>query len=314
MELLYLLESLRVPVLNELMLLITTLGEETAFLVAAMIVFWCVNKRYGYYMLSVGFLGTLTNQFLKLTFQEPRPWVIDPEFTILEQARDAAAGFSLPSGHSTSAVGTFGSIAAFTEKKWIRYACIAICILVPFSRMYIGVHTPVDVLAGAATALVLVYALRPMCWRKLDDRKIMDLMTMMLTMAFALLLFANFYPFEIQQDQLLNLQSGSKNAYTMIGSVGGLLVVYPLEKKYVNFETKAKWWVQILKVLLGFALVLVVKEGLRVPMETLFAGHMAARAVRYFLIVIVAGLVWPMSFRWLSQSGEKNELRRNQKL
>ena len=47
MEFLYLLEKLRLPVLNELMLAVTTLGEETAFLVVALIVFWCVDKRRG---------------------------------------------------------------------------------------------------------------------------------------------------------------------------------------------------------------------------------------------------------------------------
>ena len=123
MACLYFLEDLRFPVLNDIMLLITTLGEETAFLVAAMIVFWCVDKRKGYYMMAVGFLGTLLNQFLKLTFQEPRPWVKDPNFTILEQAREAAAGFSFPSGHSASAVGTFGSIASFAQRRWIKYIC-----------------------------------------------------------------------------------------------------------------------------------------------------------------------------------------------
>ena len=305
MEVLYFLEKIRMPVLNELMLLITTLGEETAFLVVAMIVFWCVNKRYGYYMMTVGFLGTLINQILKLTFREPRPWVIDPEFTILEQAREAATGFSLPSGHTTFAVGTFGSIAAFTDRNWVKYSCIAVCILVPFSRMYVGVHTPVDVISGAAIALMLVWMLRPMCWRELSDRRVMDLFVMMLSLAFTLLLFAFLDPFGIPQDQQENLLSGSKNAYTMIGAVAGLMVVYPLEKKYVNFETKAKWWVQVLKVMLGLILVVAVKEGLRSPLEMLFMGHMAARAVRYFLVVITAGLLWPMSFRWFSKLGVK---------
>ena len=60
MDFLYLLEKIRVPILNELMLAVTELGGETPFLVIALIVFWCVNKRSGYYVLSVGFLGTLS--------------------------------------------------------------------------------------------------------------------------------------------------------------------------------------------------------------------------------------------------------------
>ena len=77
MDFLYFLEGIRIPVLNEIMLFVTQLGEETAFLVIAMIIFWCVDKHTGYYILSVGFMGTLSNQFLKLVFRVPRPWVID---------------------------------------------------------------------------------------------------------------------------------------------------------------------------------------------------------------------------------------------
>ena len=100
MEFLYLLEKIRVPRLNELMLAVTELGGEMPFLIIALVVFWCVDKRRGYYVLSVGFLGTLTNQFMKLWFRIPRPWVLDPNFTILEQAREAATGYRFPSGHT----------------------------------------------------------------------------------------------------------------------------------------------------------------------------------------------------------------------
>ena len=64
MELLYALEGIRLPVLNEIMLGITTLGEETAFLMLALIFFWCVDKRKGYYLMAIGFAGTIINQFL----------------------------------------------------------------------------------------------------------------------------------------------------------------------------------------------------------------------------------------------------------
>ena len=69
MALLYLLESIRMPVLNEFMLAITTLGEETAFLALALIFFWCVDKKRGYLLMSVGFMGTVANQFMKLWFR-----------------------------------------------------------------------------------------------------------------------------------------------------------------------------------------------------------------------------------------------------
>ena len=73
MELLYWFESIRNPALDTFMGLVTRLGEETFFMVAALFVFWCVDKRRGYYLLAVGFTGTLINQFLKIVCLMPRP-------------------------------------------------------------------------------------------------------------------------------------------------------------------------------------------------------------------------------------------------
>ena len=111
MEFLRILENIRIPVLNEFMLAITYLGDEIAFLVMALVLFWCIDKRKAYYILSVGFLGTIANQFMKLWFRVLRPWHLDESFTILEQAKEGAGGYSFPSGHSQSSVGTFGGIA-----------------------------------------------------------------------------------------------------------------------------------------------------------------------------------------------------------
>lgn len=303
MALLYLLEKIRMPVLNEFMLIITRLGEETAFLVIALILFWCVDKRRGYYILSVGFLGTMANQFLKLLCRIPRPWVLDGNFTILEGAREAATGYSFPSGHSQTAVGTCGGIACTAKNRWVRGICIAIAVLVPVSRMYVGVHTPYDVLVGAGMALILVFALKPVVMDK-DEKAMGILVAVMLAASIALLLYVHLFPFPADVDEQ-NLRSGLKNAYTMLGCTAGIAVVYPCERRFMNFETKAVWWVQILKTVGGLIVVLLVKEGLRGPLELLFAGNMIARAVRYFLVVLTAGLVWPSTFRWFAQLGGK---------
>lgn len=303
MKVLYFLESIRMPGLNEFMLGITRLGEETAFLVAALIVFWCVDKRKGYYVMAVGFAGTMASQFLKLLCRVPRPWALDPNFTILEQAREAADGYSFPSGHSQSAVGTFGAIAATSKNKWVKGACIALCVLVPLSRMYLGVHTPADVLVGAGMALALVWLLRR--WIMEGDRGMLILIPLLTVMAVGLLLYTSCWPFPADVDQE-NLASGVKNAYTLLGCMLGIAVVYPVEKKYVRFSTGARWWAQILKVILGLAVVLLVKEGLRAPLDGIFGGHMAARMIRYFLVVLSAGILWPMSFGWFSRMGRKS--------
>jgi len=305
MEFLYFLESIRVPGLNEFMLAVTYFGDELAFLVTALILFWCVDKRQGYYVLAVGFFGTLSNQFLKITCRVPRPWVQDPEFTILEQAREAATGYSFPSGHSSNAVGTFGAIANSTANKLLRVLCIAVMILVPLSRMYIGVHTLSDVLVGAGMAMALVFLLKPVVFSK-DGKYILHMLLAGVAACVAYIAYVEFFPFPADTDPA-NLASAVKNGYTLLGALLGMLVVYYVDETKLHFPVKAVWWAQILKVAIGLVLALAVKEGLKVPLDALFGGHFIARGIRYFLLVIVAGIVWPLSFPWFSRLGKKKQ-------
>lgn len=301
MEFLYLLENIRFPLLNELMLLITRLGEETAFLVAAMIVFWCVDKNRGYYLMGVGFGGTILTQCLKLVCKVPRPWVRDPNFEPIPGSKEAATGYSFPSGHSQSAVGTFGSLAMTEKNKLLRGIFVAICVLVPFSRMYLGVHTPADVLVGSACALVLMFGMR-----FLADGK--HTRTMLFVLTGVAVLYWIFVQFLLNPENLdpHNYASGIKNAYTLLGAIFGMLVVHYIDEKWVHFEVKACWWAQLLKIVGGLALVLLVKEGLKAPLNALL-GEYPGRALRYFLMVLAAGNLWPLTFRWFASLGKKEK-------
>jgi len=305
MELLYWLESIRMPVLDAFFSLVTHLGEETVFLVVAMAVFWCVDKNRGYYLLSVGFIGTICNQFLKLLCRVPRPWVLDPEFTIVESARAEATGYSFPSGHTQNAVGTFGALAATGKKRWARLLCVLALVLVPLSRMYLGVHTPKDVGVSVLVALVLICALCPVFYgEKSTACSRYILLAAMAALAVVFVLFVECWPFPADLDPH-NYQSGAKNAYTLLGAVLGVNLAHWLDEHYTHFETKAPPLGQVIKLAVGLVLALAVKSGVKAPLNALFSGHMAANAVRYFLLVVVAGCLWPMTFRFWSRLGNR---------
>ena len=304
MDFLYFLEGLRTPWLDAAAAVLTELGGETVFLVAALVVFWCVDKRQGYYLLSVGFLGTLANQFLKITCRVPRPWVRDPDFTIVEAARADATGYSFPSGHSTSSVGTFGVIATEARNIWVRVIAIALCVLIPLTRLYLGVHTPADVLVGSAISLFFLIGLRPVIYKE-DGRHLPALLAVMFALSAAFVAYMECFPFPADVDAD-NLSHALKNSYTLLGALIGMLIVYTADKK-LDFPTAGVWYAQVLKAVLGLALVLVVKEGLKAPLELVFRGHMAARAVRYCAIVLTAGILWPMTFARFARLGRKED-------
>ena len=304
MEFLYFLEGLRTPWLDAAMSAVTHLGGELVFLVVALVMFWCLDKRQGYYLLSVGFMGTIVNQFLKITCRIPRPWVQDPNFTIVESARAEATGYSFPSGHSTSSVGTFGVLATETRRLWFRVVSIGLCFLIPFTRLYLGVHTPADVLVGSAIPLFFIIVLRPVIFRD-DCRAFPWLLGVMLLLASAFVIYMEFCPFPANVDAA-NRRSALENSYTLFGSLLGMILVWVVDRKQ-NFSTDGVWYVQVLKAVLGLALALAVKGGLKMPLEAIFGGHVAARAVRYFLLVLFVGILWPMTFPWLAKLGQKDD-------
>ena len=305
MQLLYALESIRTPLLDTLMAWITECGGELVFMAVAITMFWCVSKACGYYMLTVGFTGTILNQFLKLAFRIPRPWVQDPDFTIVESARAGATGYSFPSGHTQNVFASFGCGMRWTKQTWLRIVCAVIVVLTAFSRMYLGVHTPLDVGVSFGIGLVLVFALYPL-FSRIEERPnaMYWVFGVMIVLNLAYLLYAELWPFPADVDAA-NLAEGRKNAYTLLGAVLGMTGAYFIDRKYVHFDVRAVWWAQALKVVLGLALTVALRTVLKAPLLALFGGHNIAHLLRYFIMVLFAGGVWPMTFRWFGRLGKK---------
>ena len=305
MEFLKFLEGLRNPVMDSFFSIITHFGEETVFILVGLVFFWCINKKQGYYILSVGFAGTVINQFLKLLFRIPRPWVRDESFTIVESARAEATGYSFPSGHTQSALGVFGSIARIDRRAWVRIACVAACVLVPLSRMWLGVHTPADVGVSTLVALVLVFALYPIVNKAMESKMRMRILfASMLVLSAAFLAFVLLFKFPADADAE-NIAHGISNAYKIAGCVLGLWLAYELDERFIHFETTAVWWVQIIKLAAGLIPLLAIKSGLKAPLLALCGGNDIANGLRYFLITAFAGCVWPLTFKLFNRLSSK---------
>lgn len=301
MSILYFLESIRNPVMDALLAAITYFGSEIAFIAGALIVYWCFSKKYGYYLMATAMLGTVVNQFLKILFRVPRPWVRDPDFTIVESARAAATGYSFPSGHTSNAVCIFGGIARSAKRTAVRVVCIVIAALVALSRMYLGVHYPTDVGVGLLCAVVFVFALYPIFQNSDGSPRGMLILfgvTAVLTYAAALFVQLHAWPADVDA---ANLDSSVKTLYMMFGCTAALLIAIPIERRYIRFDTSAPWWAQILKVVVGLGLLMGLRVGLKPLLAALLGTRYIAGAIRYALLVLFATIVWPLTFAWFSR-------------
>ena len=304
MDILYALEKIRTPFWHGVMSAVTQLGGEVIFIVAAVVVFWCVSKWEGYYLMTIAFCGTVLNQFLKLICRVPRPWVRDPNFTIVESARAEATGYSFPSGHTQNAIGLFGGMARWGGRRWVRLGLTALALVIAFSRMYLGVHTPADVGVSLVLAAALVLGLYPLMRRAQEKPRYMGyVLAAMLVVSGTFVVFVETCGFPADMDAE-NLASGIGNAWKMLGAVAGMTLAWLLDRRYIHFETQAVWWVQVIKVAVGMALLLAIKSGLKAPLLALLGHEGLAGGVRYFLLVLVAGAVWPLVFRPMSKWGK----------
>ena len=109
------------------------------------------------------------------------------------------------------------------------------------------------------------------------------------------------FPADVDADNLLSAKS---NGWKLFGCLLGALITYVSDTKWTHFDTKAKWWAQLIKVAIGLAIVMLIRLGLKSPINAVF-GSLCGNGVRYFLIVVFAGVLWPMTFHFFAKLGVK---------
>ncbi len=306
MDLLRALEGIRVPFLDGVFSALTYLGSEITVLVVPFVLYWCISKRDGLYMMANVLFGAGVANGSKFIFRVPRPFALDPEFTIVESAREGAAGYSFPSGHSQSAV-TMAAVLTvlYKKKKAVWITALALAALVCFSRMYLGVHYPTDVLGGIAAALLVLAVLHPLM--KAADRKPVLLSVIFGVGAVLFLGLGLIFEFcawggEVDQN---NRAEAVKVVHLIGGCMAGAALGAPLERKYVNFDVKAVWWAQILKVALGLGVLLGFRMGLKPVFAAVFGTLGFGDFLRYFVLALAGIFLWPMTFRFFGKLGKK---------
>lgn len=260
--------------------LFTFLGEETFLLVAVFGVYWCLDKKMGEYLLLSLYTGIGVNGVLKDLVRRPRPF-LTPAFKDLRYVQldgplvntvHLRDSFSFPSGHAQCAGAFFGGIALWKPKASRTVCCILLIAAVMLSRLYLGVHFPTDVLAGAA----LGFALAMLCWwlfcRFYEKR---------------LWLFAG--AVGVTMVGLL-LQPTPDTVKTMGVGLGAWLGL--LWEKRVEFSVKGTVGRRLTRLVLGAALLMALRMGLKMvfPEGLFFAG------LRYALVGLAATGIWPWIF------------------
>lgn len=270
LEILRHIQSIANPFFDFLFQLITMCGEQIVLISIISIIYWALDKKFGEYIAYSVLTSVLLNNAVKDIFKMKRPIGEEGIRTLREKT---ATGYSFPSGHTQSSASFYGAMAIYLKKKAMYIIATIMIISIGFSRLYLGVHYPKDVIVGGILG-VLTSLICYKLYNRFEDKMLLYVITFIVFIP--ALIFAHSADF-------------IKGMGTYLGFVIGMYI----EKKYVNFSIEGSTTVKVIRVLLGILILLVLQVGLKAifPSETIFSF------IRYALISFVGIGIYPMIFK-----------------
>ena len=298
---------------EQIMVPFSAIGDGPAVVVLLVIVYWCVDKRTGQFAFTAFSSCNCIAQLIKNIACVYRPWVRNPAIVPAQGSIECAAGYSFPSGHTTSMATSMGSFALFARKnhKGIAIICVASILLMMFSRNFLGVHTPEDVLVGCLLAVAMI-ALTAVFFNWMDrcdelqpgHNKDIVVMVVVLVVCAASVAFVALkpYPMDYVDGKLLvdpvTMQKGSFEA---AGIFAGWIIAWVLERRLVRFTTDGlDMRTRLTRFAIGFA----IAGASYLITDVVFKAIMPYNWAKLFamlVVFIVAGFVSPLAFSKFEQ-------------
>ena len=264
-------------------------------------IYWCVDKKSGLYTLASYNVSVSVNAVVKLTACVYRPWIRDARIMPAGDAITTATGYSFPSGHTTTAVPIYGGMAvrAWKKLRWISVICIILTALTAFSRNYLGVHTPQDVLVGIAIGTLTLFGMSKLFGylaKHPEKENIFLIAGIVFGIASLIYVSLKSYPMDYVDDKLLvDPQKMMKDCFGDVGMMMSFCVGRFIEKTWIKFEpafTKANLAAGLVGAVFTFFLI----ETLKTPLRELLGLHWGTFASNAIIMLFIVAL-WPAAMK-----------------
>lgn len=306
MAILFFLESIRSEWLNQLCIWLSMIGEETIFAIFGAILIWCVDKKWGFRMFFTSGVSQGIARLIKATVQMPRPFEKSPALTIVEASEKNAPGYSMPSGHCQGAANLLGTYGLRFSKKWFRILMALLMLAVMFARMELGVHTPLDCIVGTGISLVIVI-LYGYLFDKADGK--LQYLAVITVISLALIAASAIFLYHVPQTAFFRPKVNIrciKKAWVAFGTSLGASTGYLIDRCWVKYETKAPLWAQVIKVVVGIALMQTVDNWLAGILPAVFGDSLLLGGIRTFLLLVLLLGFYPFTFRIYKRFGNQS--------
>ncbi len=277
-------ESFRLPWLTTFFSAITYFGDATFLLIVLCIVFWSINKNLAYKLAYTFVISGIIVQALKIVLRIDRPFIINESLQPVSTALKSATGYSFPSGHTQAATALYGSLFLVSERKSLKFLFLSLVFLIGFSRIYLGVHTPIDVVFSILITAFILFVIS----YYFNNYSLYHEHIKIIALAFSLLpLFLLAMTLIYIDWNVIDTKSGI-DTIKISATALGFLIGWYIENTYVKFnETSVSLLGQIKKIALGLTSTILIKEGLSLLLEHTINIELLTSFIPYF-----ATLIW----------------------
>ena len=271
------LQKLSSPLLDGVMGVLTEVGGKLIFLLVAIILYLCIDKKYAFQFVNVFFAGHMCVEVTKLLVARPRPYTYDSVISIGEET----SGYSFPSGHTNSISNLSTQLSIKTKNKWVILVGAILTFTVMFTRVYLGQHFLSDVLVGLLYGVSFAFLFTKLWVLLKDKEERLAYVTVPVCIIIAVLSYAFGF--------------ANKDFLVILGAYSAFSIGYVLEKRFVKYDVKSdKKYKYVLRTIIALVVVLAIKEGLKfIPITDMFITEF----VRYFIIGFTAVFLMPALFK-----------------
>ncbi len=276
------------PILDFIANFSSLFGEQTLLILILSIVMYTYDKNKGFAICGSLVISLVSMGVLKAIFKAPRPFTVIDE--IKGKRLSTATGYSFPSGHTTGAASLYSSLAFALKKRIVSILCAIIILLVGLSRLYLGVHWPLDVEVGLILGILLSMFVYPIfetisksTEKKFKISLIIGISTTIIALLLSILLQAN----KIDSTAFSDLMK------TLAFSAGGFLGI-AYETKKINFNVTGSRLQKILRIVIVILGMLLIQFGLSyiIPESIYYIGAF----IRYIIIGLWLTAAFPKIF------------------
>ena len=265
------------------------------------VIFWGVDKKWGYYFLTTHHVGELINGVIKLTVCAYRPWIRSELIEPAGDSKIAATGYSFPSGHTRTGTTIYGSVFLWQKdkRKWLSAVCVVLILLTGFSRNFLGVHTPQDVCVAMIESVIVLYVTWVVSKKAEGNEKLIDILTLIgIIFVIVSIIYIQVKPYPMDYTAegalLVDPKKMMNDCFKACGALLGFLIGSYVDRHYMHYEIPFGAKELPVMVCVGFGLVMAWRD-LFAPATIVaaFGGHWGNFIAR-LVMLLFAMICWPM--------------------